>query len=65
MKQAYYFLSVAIPTEEDFEELGPGLIPIAEVKLQVRDEYPAGQISLSIFELPLLYGEEEQGQFWC
>ena len=65
MKQAYYFLNVAIPTVEDFETYGPGLLPIAEVQLQVREEYPAGQISLRIFELPLLYGEEEQGQFWC
>jgi len=65
MKQAFYFLNVAIPTDEDFETLGPGIWPIAEVKLQVREEYPRGQISLRIFELPLLYGEEEQGQFWC
>ena len=65
MKQAFYFLNVIIPDEEDFKTFGPGLLPIVEVKLKLWEEFPSGQISTGIYELPLLSGDEEPGEFLC
>lgn len=65
MQQAFYFLNIIIPDEEDFETFGPGLWPIVEVKLKLQEEFPSGQISVGIYELPLLYGGEDSWEFLC
>ena len=65
MKQAYYFLNVVIPTEEDLKDFGDGLWPIVEVKLEVREELPTGQVNLGLYQLPLLNGGEEEEEMFC
>lgn len=65
MKQAFYFLNIIIPDEEDFETFGPGLWPIVEVKLKLWEESPSGQIRTGIYELPLLYGGDDSAEFLC
>lgn len=65
MKKVFYFVYMYNPTDEDLETSGQVMAPVVQVKLQLREENPVGQLNFLFFELPLLYGEEEQGQFWC